>query len=70
MPSLSVVRHNPDSPFEQLCSRVFERTNLKLKGYVAVQRKMLTLIYTLYKKDQAYNADYHKKACQQDQKKT
>jgi len=69
MPSLSVVRYNPDSPFEHLYQRVFERTRIKLKGYVAVQRKMLTIIYTLYKEDQAYNADYHKKACEMDQQK-
>jgi hypothetical protein len=27
----------------------------KMKGYVAVQRKMLILIYTLWKKNEAYN---------------
>jgi len=69
MPSLSVVRYNPDSPFEHLYQRVFERTKIKLKGYIAVQRKMLTIIYILYKEDQAYNADYHKKACQKDLQK-
>lgn len=63
MPSLSVVRLNPDSPFSNLYQRVFERTAIKMKGYVAVQRKMLILIYTLFNNDQAYNADFHKNAC-------
>ena len=63
MPSLSVVRCNPDSPFAMLHQRVFEKTNIKNKGYVAVQRKMLIIIYTLFKNDQAYQADFHKMAC-------
>ncbi|MBE9466636.1 hypothetical protein ACFP1I_18370 [Dyadobacter subterraneus] len=29
-----------------------------MKGYVAVQRKLLTIIYSLWKTDQAYNPDY------------
>ena len=32
----------------------------KMKGYVAVQRKLLLLIYTLFKKDIAYDADFYK----------
>jgi len=64
MPSLAVVRCNPDSPFAKQYERVFERTKIKRKGYVAVQRRMLILIYTLFKKDQAYNADFHRQACE------
>lgn len=65
MPSLSVVRCNPDSPFAKLCQRVSDKTNIKNKGYVAVQRKMLVIIYTLFKNEQEYNADLHKIAkCQ------
>lgn len=69
MPSLSVVRYNPDSPFEQLYQRVFERTQIKYKGYIAVQRKMLCIIYTLFKKNEKYNVDFHKKACNEEIKK-
>ena len=29
-----------------------------MKAYVAVQRKLLVLIYTLWKKDQEYISDY------------
>lgn len=68
MPSLSVVKWNPDSPFEQLYKRVYERTNIKLKGYIAVQRKMLCIIYTLFKNDQSYDADFHRKDKSQEKK--
>jgi len=29
-----------------------------MKGYVAIQHKLLTIIYSLWKTDQAYNPDY------------
>ena len=32
-----------------------EKQAIKMKAYVAVQRKMLMLIYTLWKKNEAYN---------------
>jgi len=30
-----------------------------MKAYVAVQKKILEIIYTLWKKDQAYQTDYN-----------
>ncbi len=54
MPSLIVVRCK-EPVFENLYTRVFERTKCKMKGYVAVQKKLLELIYTLWKKDKAYD---------------
>jgi len=57
MSALQVVRYQ-QKPFERLFERVFERTHIKMKGYVAVQRKLLTIIYGLWKTDQAYNPDY------------
>ncbi|MEZ4932922.1 MAG: hypothetical protein R2788_12485 [Saprospiraceae bacterium] len=44
-----------------LYERVFDRTKIKMKGAVAVQRKLLVLIYTLFKKGVAYDPDYHRK---------
>ena len=58
-PALTAVRHEPQ--FQQLYERVFERTSIKMKGYVAVQRKLLLLIYTLFKNDVEYDPDYQKK---------
>lgn len=57
MAALMVVRYE-QRPFVGLYQRVFERTKIKMKGYVAVQRKLLTLIYALWKKDEKYVADY------------
>ena len=53
-PSFSAVRYN--KPMQNLYNRIVEKQSIKMKGYVAVQRKMLVLIYTLWKKDEAYNS--------------
>jgi len=55
-PALSVVKYHNE--FTHLYERVYDRTKIKMKGYVAVQRKLLVLIYTLYKKKQAYDPKY------------
>ncbi len=52
-PSLSAVKYN--KPMQNLYNRIVEKQAIKMKGYVAVERKMLMLIYTLWKKDEAYN---------------
>ncbi|TAE26208.1 MAG: IS110 family transposase [Cytophagales bacterium] len=57
MASLMVVRYE-QRPFVSLYERVFERTKIKMKGYVAVQRKLLTLIYALWKKDALYEENF------------
>ena len=46
-------------PFQQLFERCLERSNIKMKAYVAVQRKLLLLIYALYKSGQKYDPNYH-----------
>lgn len=56
LPSLSVIRYNEN--FQQLYQRVYERTRIKMKGIVAVQRKLLILVYTLFKKNQAYDPEF------------
>ncbi|MGJ3236970.1 MAG: IS110 family transposase, partial [Marivirga sp.] len=35
-------------------NHLFERQKIKMKSYVAVQRKLLVLIYTLWKKEERY----------------
>ncbi|MEM6723656.1 MAG: IS110 family transposase [Bacteroidota bacterium] len=57
-PALSVVKYHQE--FKQLHKRIVEKTQIKMKGYTAVQRKLLVLIYTLYKKKQAYDPNYFK----------
>lgn len=58
MAALNAVRHK-EPQFESLYERIYDRTKIKMKGYVAVQRRLLILIYTLWKKDQAYDPKYY-----------
>lgn len=65
-PAISAVKHEPE--FKQLFERVLDRSKIKMKAYVAVQRKLLLLIYTLFKNNSIYDADYQKKLEEQKQK--
>lgn len=60
MPALNAVRYN-ETAFVNLYQRVYNNTKIKMKGYVAVQKQLLIIIYTLWKKDQAYQRDYNQK---------
>jgi transposase len=51
-PAITAVKHEPE--FTKLFDSVFERTRIPMKAYVAVQRKLLVLIYTLFKKNEAF----------------
>lgn len=56
MPSLSIVKYEPH--FKNLYERVTKKSGFKMKGLVAVQRKMLALVYVLWKKDEEYCRNY------------
>jgi len=57
MPALCAVR--ADQPqFKNLYERVLERTKIKMKGYVAVQRKLLEIMYYLWKKNERYSPTF------------
>jgi transposase len=58
MPAFSVVKYNI-APFANLYNRVYSRTIIKMKAYVAVQRKLLILIYTLWKKNEKFNPNLY-----------
>lgn len=58
-PALCAVKYVPE--MKNLYERVFDRSKVKLKAYVAVQRKLLVLIYTLYKDDAAYDPERYLK---------
>jgi transposase len=60
MPALSVVRYQ-QRPFVDLYNRVHERSKIKMKAYVAVQKKLLTIIYALWKKNEAFDENYQPK---------
>lgn len=57
MAALNVVTYKV-KPFVDLYERVYERTNIKMKGFVAVQRKLLVIFYTLSKKNEMFKDSY------------
>ncbi len=57
-PAMTAIKYDPG--LKHLYDRVFDRSKIKMKALVAVQRKLLLLIYTLFKKNQAYDIDYEK----------
>ena len=60
MPAFGVVR-NQVTPFVSLYERLIGRGKTKMQAYVAVQRKLLTLIWTLWRKNEAYDPDFEEK---------
>ncbi len=60
MPAFNMVRYN-QTPFVDLYKRTFEKHGLKMKSYVAIQKKLLVLIYALWKNNTAYDIDYKNK---------
>ena len=52
MPALSAVRSNKE--FKNLFIRIMEKKSFKKIGLIAVARKLLLLVYTLWKNDQEY----------------
>jgi transposase len=53
MPAFNVVRYNTGN-FKTFFARILSRHGQKMKAYVAVQKKLLVLIYTLWKKNEAF----------------
>lgn len=59
LPALNMVRYQV-KPFESLYVRIHQRTGIKMKAYGAIQRKLLLLIYTLWKKNEQYEEQFYK----------
>jgi len=57
MPALCAVR-NDQPQFQKLFKRVYDRTGIKMKGYVAVQKKLLVMMYYLWKKNEKYDPKF------------
>lgn len=58
LPSLSSVKYNQNH--KDLYIRIVSRCGIKMKALIAVQRKMLELIYLIYKNKTAFNMNYEK----------
>lgn len=57
MPSLVVIQCE-EKPFLDLYNRTFEKHGIKMKSYVAVQKKILIMVYHLWQKEEAYDPNY------------
>lgn len=60
MPSLCMVTHKV-KPFKDLFDRTFAKHGIKMKSYVAIQKKILAIIYTLWKKNEKFDENYSNK---------
>lgn len=60
MPALVAIGKK-NTPIYQLYERIYERTGIKMKGIVAVQKKLLLTIYYVWKNDLAYEINYIQK---------
>lgn len=58
-PAITAAIHEPI--LKKLYERVLKRTGIKMKANVAVQRKLLILIYTLFKKNEGFDPIYWEK---------
>lgn len=66
LPALSAIKHN--EKYRGIYARLVSKDGIKMKGVVAVQRKILELIYVLHKNKTVYQIDYDKKEREQPQK--
>jgi transposase len=56
MPALAAIRHS--ERYKAIFVRIVSRNSIKMKGAVAVQRKLLEMAYIIYKTKTPYRADY------------
>lgn len=61
LPALTAIRH--DDNFRELYARLVSKHGIKMKALVAVQRKLLELIYTIYRSEKLYDKEYKKVEC-------
>lgn len=59
-PALSAIRFDPN--MKKTYETIHDKTKIKMKGAVAVQRKILVLIYILFKKNEKFDENYLPKA--------
>ena len=57
-PALTAIRHN--ERFKAIYARLISKHGIKMKAGVAIQRKLLELIYTIYKTNKPFDPNYFK----------
>lgn len=63
MPALSAVKYI--QPHQEIYVRLVAKSGVKMQALVAVQRKILVLIYTVYKNKTAFDGEYENKKREQ-----
>lgn len=63
LPALASIRH--DERFKVIFARLVGKHGIKMKGAVAVQRKLLELIYIVFKSEKKYDKEYLQKTREQ-----
>lgn len=58
-PAITSVINNPIH--NEVFQRIYQKSGVKMKGYVAIQRKILELIYIIHKTNVPYQFDYEQK---------
>jgi len=58
-PALTAVQHHEHS--KNFCHRIIKKSGIKMKGYVAVQRSMLELVFILHKNKVDFDKNYNSK---------
>ena len=64
MPALAAIRH--DERFKAIFVRLVSKHGIKMKAAVAVQRKLLELIYTVWITNTPYDPNYLQKIIEND----
>ncbi len=59
LPALAAIRH--EDRFKAIFTRLVSKHSIKMKAAVAVQRKLLEMIFTIYKTNKPYDSNYFKK---------
>jgi transposase len=67
MPAFTVITYR-QKPFIELFERTLEKHNIKMKSYVAVQKKILTIVYSLWKKNEMYDNNFQIDIQEEEQK--
>lgn len=60
MPALCAIKESNDQlQFRNLYLRIYQRTGIKMKGVVGVQKKLLMMMYHLWRKNEIYQPSYN-----------
>lgn len=59
LPALAAIRYS--ERYKAIFVRIVSRNSVKMKAAVAVQRKLLEMVYTIYKTNKPYQTDYLQK---------